>query len=317
MSDASVYPLGVPATVGHAGRIVARVMQDLTVYLAGPSEQELDFLVDLYARMCPAERLVRYKIAELPVWPRIDEPVWTASSRAAAASKRPYFEPTRKRIREGRSFAAQLWDGREIDDPAGSWSFNCQRIHRRSSGLHAFVRILVPPDVDPGRLRDAAVEIAGNVEFHSGHGGLTFAYDPWFGAAAFDGIYALARRFWCVDVEHLNSTLPLMREGIKGVGWLTLLGRRLAAEADLTGLAETPDIEVTRHRCGVVVVAGARPFPGDQHRPGAPLPAYEAIARALAPWFVASHPDFPGERFLAHGDTVAWIRRFLEPEGWR
>lgn len=307
-------------------RIICKVVQDLTVYLVGPSEKELEFLIDLYERLCPLNRLVKYKIAEFGVWPRIDSPVWTLSSREAAASgvNRPYFEPTRKRIRDGRAFEAQLWDGREISDLEGSWSFNCQRIHLRSTGLHAFARILVPLDTDPHILCTAAQEIADNVKLYSGHGGLAFVYDPWFIASAFDATHALARRFWGVDVENLNDTLTSMKDNIKGVNWITILGPRLSSDDSvkvidtaLSQLASLSEISIKPQQYGTVLIAGSQPVAGDQHRPGHSLDPYYAVANTLAPLFIKTHPDFPSEKFINNDNTVGWIRRFIDPDAWQ
>lgn len=68
-----------------AGKIASKVMLDLTVYLRGPSERELEYLIDLYNRMCPVDRLVDYKIAELEYWSPLAQPALTASGRSAAA----------------------------------------------------------------------------------------------------------------------------------------------------------------------------------------------------------------------------------------
>ena len=129
-----------------SGKVAAKVMLDLTVYLVGPSEQEMEYLIDLYESSCPPDRIVKYTIAELEYWAKISHPDLTLSGRAAAAAniKRPYLEPVRQRIRDGRAFEVQFWDGRPISDLNGSWSFSCRRIHLRSTGLHAFVRMLLP-----------------------------------------------------------------------------------------------------------------------------------------------------------------------------
>src|SRR6266487_514492 len=89
-----------------AGRVSSKVMQDLTVYLAGPSELEFEFLIDFYQNICPSDRLVKYKLTEFDFWTGIARPVLTASGRVAAAAgvKRPYLEPVRRRIRDGRAF---------------------------------------------------------------------------------------------------------------------------------------------------------------------------------------------------------------------
>jgi hypothetical protein len=298
-------------------------MLDLTAYLVGPSEQELDYLTNLYESIAPPDRLVKYTIAELQYWPTIAQPDLTASGRAAAAAgiKRPYLEPVRRRIRDGRAFGAQFWDGRRIDDPEGSWSFSCQRIHLRSTGLHAFVRFLVPLQTDHQVLRAAALAIADNVELYSGHGGLAFVYDPGLTEDALDAIYAQARRFWGIDVEDLTDTLPLMTKAIKGVNWITLISSQFASApgipAALDDLARAPDVTVEKRRHAVVLVAGQRPVVGDQHRPDPGLDSYYAVARALKPLFLEAHPDFPGERFAEGANTVGWIRRFVEPGSWR
>src|SRR5215831_9400653 len=93
--------LATPVVI--SGKVASKVVLDLTVYLVGPSEQELEFLIDYYESLCPPGALVRYQISEMPWWLRVASPRLTASGRAAAAAgvKRPYLEPVRKRIREG------------------------------------------------------------------------------------------------------------------------------------------------------------------------------------------------------------------------
>jgi hypothetical protein len=318
-------PLALP--VIRSGQVLSKVMQDLTVYVAGPSVEELEYLIDLYQSICPSHARVKYKIAELDYWAPLSRPVLTASGRAAAAAgvREPYLEPVRRRIREGRAFELQFWDGRSIKDPEGSWSFNCRRILKRATGLHAFVRILMPAAAASEILRRAATGITNNVELYSGHGGLAFVYNPELKEDAFDAIYAQARRFWGVDVEDLNDTLPLMKNSIKGVNWITLLGRRLASddasaiavESSLERLAVAHGVIVEQLRHGSVVIAGPKPVTGDQHRVGNELDNYVKVANALKPLFLDQHPDFPSERFLKNGNTLGWIRRFLEPAGWR
>jgi hypothetical protein len=297
-------------------------MLDLTVYLVGPTVQELEFLVDLYERNCPRERLIKYKIAELEYWSSVSNPDLTASARAAASAgvARPYLQPVRRRIQAGRAFELRYWDGYGIDSPEGSWSLTCRQIHLRRTGLYAFARIMLPVRATPETLRTMALEIAEHVEFHSCHGGMTFAYDPWLKEGAFDCIYAWAKRFWGVDVEDLNGTLPLMRDAIKGVNWITALGSRFASREEIRsavgGLSSLPDVTAEYRRRGVVLVSGPRPVVGDRHRPGRDLDPYRAVAWALRPLFVRGHPDFPGERFISNGNTMGWIDRLVEPGGW-
>jgi Type VI immunity for VRR-NUC len=316
--------LATPAIVD--AQVASKVMLDLTVYLVGPSELELEYLIDFYETICPADCRTKYTIAEFNYWDDIVHPDLTLSGQTAAAAgvPRPYLEPVRRRLRDGRAFEVGFWDGREIDDLQGSWSFRCYRVHLRETGMHTYMRIVIPLHSNYGILRTLALALSDAVEFYSGHGGLVFVYDPWLKEGAFDAIYAQARRFWGVDVEDMSDTLPLMKEGIKGVNWITLLGPRLVSEdsaaeieAALGDLANTPDVTFEQRRHGSVLIAGPEPMVGDQHRPDHSLDPYYAVANALRSLFIADHPDFPSERWVENGNTVGWIRRFIDPAGWR
>lgn len=309
-----------PFAVGD--EVALKVMLDLTVYLDGPTESEFEYLFDLYESICPAGLLRRFKIAELPMWSGLDDPILTMHARAAAAEgiKRPYFQAVRERIRQGRGFEAQYWDGRTIDDMSGSWSFNCQRLRLRPENFFTFARLLVPLDTELDVLLNTAAAIADNVPVRSGHGGLVFVYEPLLMEDAFEVIYARARRFWGVDVEHMNGTLPLTGDHIKGVNWITLVGRRFAADPAvapaLGQLGGSQGVTKAQRRNATIIVAGQQPVAGDRNRRDDSLAPYFAIADALEPLFLTDHPDFPGELFEENANTMGWIRRFLDAPGW-
>jgi hypothetical protein len=317
------FPSELTRPVLVSDQVILKVMLDLTVYLTGPTEAELDALIDIYERLSPPSSRARYKIAEFPYWHPLAQPVYTASGRTAAAANVPraFLQPVRNRIRDGRALEAQYWDGRTIDDPAGSWSLNCQRIHQRETGLFAFARFLMPLDTNVNLLRALAAEIADAIGLYSGHAGPTFAYDPWMKGPAFDHVYARARRFWGMDVEDLNVTLPLTHDGIKGVNWLTLVGRSFAERPEVAaGLADPgrlAGVTVENRANAVVLVAGPAPAAGDQHRPDRSLDPYYAAADVLKPLFFEAHPDFTGDKFGENANTIGWVRRFLDPAGWR
>jgi hypothetical protein len=314
------FALTQPVIVGE--EVALKIMLDLTVYLEGPTERVFEYLLDLYESTCPRNRLLEFKIAELPLWSSIAAPILTMRGRAAAGAgiRRPYFEAARERIRQGRAFEAQYWDGMEIDEPRGSWNLNCQGMRIRDEGLFAFARMLLPLDTDLNVLLNTAVAIAENVPLHSGHGGLVFVYEPLLLEEAFDAIYTRARRFWGVDIEHMNGTLPLSRAGIKGVNWITMIGRDFATTSDIhaaLGSLNESDVTVAQRKQATVLVAGPHPVTCDQNRPDSSGDPYITVANALAPLFLGEHPDFPGERFATNGNTMGWIRRFIDPAGWR
>lgn len=302
------------------GRIAFKVMQDLTVYLGSPSETDLDALCDLYESLCPRDRFIAYRTDELVAWSDLSAPDLTLSGRRAASAgvRRPYLEPSRNRIRQGRALSVWFWDRRTISDPDGSWSFRCATIKKRSGDFHGFARFLMPLAADPTLVWDLARRVADTVPFRSGHGGLVFEHDPWLEHPAFDEIYARARRFWTVDIDDMAATLPVTQEHIKGINWITLVGLPLAGsvEEGISRLATDAEIRVLRQTHGFVIAAGPVPIPGDRHRKDSGLELYFRIGSALAPLLPTDHADFSGSRFKAPGATIGWVRRFVDPSGW-
>jgi hypothetical protein len=300
--------------------VVLKVVLDLTVYLVGPTEAELEALCDLYESVCPPGRLVAFRIDELLAWSDLGTPELTASAQRAAAAgvTRPYLEATRERIRAGRAFSMALWDHKEGEDPDGSWSMNVRSVKRRNSGLYSFVRFLLPLDTELELLLELARSVADTVAFHSGHGGLVFAYAKDEKEYAFDEIYARAARYWGVDIEDLDASILLTRDHIKGVNWLTLLGNGFAngVEGELAALRGEANVHFDKLRHGIVISAGPEPVPGDRNRQDPGLAPYFRVAEALASLFPTKHPDFDGDRFPANGNTLGWVRRFIEPSGW-
>lgn len=301
-----------------------KLLWDLTIYLTAPDEGTLEVLLDVHERSCEQRDRSLYLIAETLQWESIHEPVLTDCGRLAAAhgDPRAYVAPLCQRLKEARPFTLGFWDERTIDDPDGSRSFSFQGVKGPDSKVRSFVRFLLPLGVSFNLMRDLAASIAAKLPFLSGHGGLSFVYDPWYADLAFDAIYAGARRFWGVDIEYLNATLPAMDHSIKGVSWLTMLGSTMAADSRaapaLAGLrgGGHDQIELLEFAYGSVILAGMRPGAGDRHRGAADIAPLVALAKALQPLIVDKHPDFPGGRFAENGNTVGWLRRFVEPEGW-
>jgi hypothetical protein len=179
---------------------------------------------------------------------------------------------------------------------------------------------MLPADAEPKLLHDAALEWAELLPIRSGHAGVQLTYNQWHLYPAFDDIYALSRRYWGVDVEHMNGTLPRMKAHIKGVSWLTIVGHAWGSRPDIapriSALSSRPDIQIDRGTNASVIRIGDAPVLGDQNHPTPELDGYYATASALEPLYLTAHPDFPG-RFEDTGNTLGWIRRFLEPDDWR
>jgi hypothetical protein len=283
---------------------------DLTLYAADLTQPEFDALFGLYQALCPDDRRTRWKVAEDFFY----QPYREAGTETSLNS--PAMERFRYRVANGWRAEFRVWDGRAEE----TWSFACYRLPRTADlPPAAFYRFLLPATADPAILRRAAETVVRSVPLLSGHGGYTLLYDGSRLSTAFNRIYPLARRYWGLDVEHLNSTMRLMRGGIKGVSWLTLIGpgflEKLGGSQAFAALAEG-EISVTAGMGGMLIAAGPVPLVLDQNRPSPELSRYQRIAQAAEPVFLPEFPDLPG-RFLVEGNSSAWQRRFLEPGEWR
>lgn len=305
---------------GDRDSYVRDLLLDLTVYLDRFDVPELEALVLWYRRLCPSGRLTKYIVEDITMYDDLRRlALLTKSGRAAqqAGDPYPYLASVRKRIQDGRRYWLQFWDGQ----PTASWSLCIRSMHLEQTGLHTFVRLMVPIDTNVAVLHQTALEWADLLDIKSGHGGLAFTYDPWQLRTAFNSIYVLAKRFWGVDVEHLTGTLPQMKERIKGVSWLTLMGSAFRdipeINAGLAMLAPRTDMTIDARRFATVIRLGNSPVSGDQNRPDGSLVPYEDLAKVLEPIYLDAHPDFPGDSFYNNANTVGWVRRFLDPNGWR
>jgi len=302
--------------IDENGTIVTQLVLDLTAYLVGPTVDELDAIIDLYQQVCPKDRITVYALEETEDWDFVDDPMLTRLGREAEARglPLPFVEVVRQRIRDGRRFTLQFWDEKAAD----SYSMAIRRV-LVDDEHHAFVRFILPVDVEPQVLRALAVDLTDHVRVHSGHGGYCLAYDPWEKHRAFTLNYGRAKRWWGLDLEDLNGTLPLMHARVKGAQWITILSPHFANHPEVAPRLGDENPLTRRTVCthGTVITAGNVPTIGDQHQPDPGLDAYASVGRALAPITVDQHPDFDGVHFTGNGDTVAWFRRFIEPNDWR
>jgi TseV toxin immunity protein TsiV len=300
------------------GRPLIHTTLDVTLYVPDAAEPDLDFLIELYRRLCPPSRFVYYATAESLGWDSVDDPLLTNSGYEAARRSEPlpFLAPVRKRIRNDRPFFLSFWDGRDSE----LYAFTFRRERGPDKVQHTFVRFNLPNTLDAEVLAELTGSLADGLPFLSGHAGIQFGYDPGNKFAAFSRIYPLARRYWGVDVEDLNGTLPLTRDAIKGISWLTLLGGPYletgAATRALAACDSDALLTTTRRRHGLIFRVGDAPVPADRHRPPKELDAMMALGSALDDLVVADHPSFEGDGFIDHADTNGWFHRFANPAGW-
>lgn len=301
------------------GQIVARVVLNLTVYFHDLSEEDFLQLLGLYQRYCPDNRMSLYTTTEWHGWAPIDTPRVTDSVVAAMASGDPWptLAPVKRRIHEGRGFELRFWDGNEIENEAGSWSFSCLKVLQPERNPFCFVSILLPLFQNPSLILNMAYDITESVPIHSGHGGLAFTYSPFQKIDAFEKIYALSKRYWGIDVEDLNASARSKGEFLKTISWLTLLGNPLFSSVveGLDSLADDADIVQHKMHHGMVIRVRTAPDAFDIHRPT--TDAYHRLATRLEPVLPTEHYAFEGLGFGTEDATVDWLRRFVDPNARR
>ncbi|RWP24100.1 MAG: DUF3396 domain-containing protein [Mesorhizobium sp.] len=303
------------------GTPLYKILLELVVYPTHLTVDDFDWIIDLYRSVCPTDRISHFKIAELPFWSPVADPVLTRSARLAASHRYVFFEAARKRIGEGRGLEAQLWDGREITDSGGTFNLNIQALKRRSQGLFWYVRFLFPLDFPAGKLVSILRTLADRLAVYSGHGGPVFAFARNKRNEAFTEIYAKAHRFWGVDIDMLDRTPLRMRSRLKSPCWLNLLGSPFREDTSVAARIEefrtTPDIFIFDQRFGTVFVLGDAPDGLDRNRLASKVPLYQGMAKVMGGYILSGVDPLPGEGFQANGDaTDEWLQRFSDGAGW-
>lgn len=202
----------------------------------------------------------------------------------------------------------------------------------------SFFEVFVPHHEDPSALEALCYDLVDILPVRSGHGGW-FAHvwddevtpDPW------DTVFQWCRRFFGLEVAHVDGWLVAARKRLRGANWLTVLGHPFAKVLDkakaLAPFRRGATGGIARHegRYGVVLRAGASPPLGDVARGELPASICE-VARAIEPLTLASFAksgmfsvggvffstftdELPGD-FVDHHATALFLRRFTDPDGF-
>lgn len=172
----------------------------------------------------------------------------------------------------------------------------------------------------PGSLPALVLEVSDILRPLHGYGGIGLleSFDESVESAAEPSVYALARRFPGLEVGMALSHARYLKDGIKGVNWLTLVGTRwLPAVGGVETLRAVlgADIPVREYNGGVLIQAGARPRLGDVNDGRSPEP-YQRVAHALRPIRVDSVGSlhYAGANRFTKDTSDEWLRRFdVEP----
>lgn len=209
------------------------------------------------------------------------------------------------------------------DEPgAASCLFHYRAIDPRRSARAGVVTFALPQDSDPGLLWQLALAVGTRLPFSAGIGGYAASWNRLHSRTAFHEIRAWCRRYLGLDVQDPDRMAWAVGRAVPGTSWLTLVGPRLLDAWGETAASyaahpwTSPEVlALPLARGGVLLRAGARPTLGDVHRLEYPT-AYAEVARRLAARLPEAPPPMTGG-FFVNEDTTEWMRRFVEPEGWR
>ncbi|QKC98172.1 DUF3396 domain-containing protein [Mesorhizobium sp. NZP2298] len=298
-----------------------KILLEVVIYPKRLTVDDFDWILDVYEAVCPKSRIKLFKIAELPFWSAVADPVLTQSARSAGRSNYRFFEAARKRIREGRGLEAQLWDGCEIDDDRGTFSLNIEAMKRRSLGLAWYVRFLFPLDFPVEQLTRLLRTLADRIDIYSGHGGPVFAFARDKKDEAFTEIYAKARRFWGVDIDMLDLIPFRMRSELKSPCWLNLLGAPFKDDAGVAArikdLRADADIAIFEQRFGTVFMLAAEPDSLDRNRLARKVLAYQQMAKVMDGFVLNGVGPLAGDGFISSPESAdEWLHRFSADSKW-
>ncbi|TPI09595.1 DUF3396 domain-containing protein [Mesorhizobium sp. B4-1-3] len=298
-----------------------KLLFEVVIYPKRLTVDEFDWILDLYRAVCPKDRIRLFKIAELPFWSQVADPILTQSARAVGRAPYSFFEAARKRISAGRSVEAQLWDGCEIDDAQGTFNLNIEALKRRKQGLAWYVRFLFPLDFATGQLARLLRTLVDRIDVFSGHGGPVFAFARDKKDEAFTEIYAKARRFWGIDIDMLDLTPFRMRSELKSPCWLNALGSPFRDDPDVAArtkdLRADPDVTVFDQRHATVFVLGAEPDALDRNRLTKKVLVYQRMAEVMDGNILDVIGPLAGDGFISNaGATDAWLHRFSPASNW-
>ncbi len=183
----------------------------------------------------------------------------------------------------------------------------------------SFLQIVLPLDwlnTPQGSFPQICLRLCEILKPYHGYGGLGFAEARDVGARdqAQPLIYSFARRFPGLEVDRPVFHIFYVRDGIKGVNWLTILSAHwVEAMGGLATLRTSLNESFVFHEYdqGVLIQAGPKPELGDRNQRLWPR-LYPQLARVLKPIRITKHGSFDNrgnDRFTKE-TSQEWLARF-------
>jgi hypothetical protein len=159
------------------------------------------------------------------------------------------------------------------------------------AGLSTVVRLSLPAEWGQERATEMFAlfrELAEHLPYRSGQAGYVLECSRYFRRPAMDEAWSLAMRYPGLDIHSNIDKAAVKFDGVRGIGWLTLLDQR---HLDTAG-SLPPSCPVTPIAGGSIIATGPSPELGDVNR-GEHLPVYQDLFAALEPLTAATFERSP------------------------
>lgn len=198
--------------------------------------------------------------------------------------------------------------------------FRYREVDDRRLDRTGFIQIHLPATSDPEDLLSLAGYAGAEYPIHCGVGGYQVSWSPRHRSTAYWWAYRWCRRFLALDVQDPDRMGWNANRLLPGASWLTLLSSPFAKRRSIDVVAAQrrrweSGVSVGSLGRSLIVQAGSEPELGDLNQLVYPKALAEA-SRWLAPHFVQTPQEHLGG-FYGEKLTVPWLRRFVDPEGWK
>lgn len=305
------FPIEPASFRGDVHPTFARVALGLTVYLAEPffwAQSGAGEALRMFLANAPVDEVAVYSTSTMSHWQQVSsQGLGTLQSALSAWS---WSEGRLRHL-----FNFQLAD----ETGAPSTGFYYREIDPARQERAGVLQITLPQSADPADLLQIALEIGNLGPFWCAVGGYAARFDWVRKRDAFTRIYLWCQRYLGVDVQDPEELAWVVKTGIPGSNWITMIGD---AQADALGFdfdaarahPWASDVGALPLGHGLLLRAGDEPTAGDVNAMEYPR-EYAEVARFLAPWILEKPPEYWGV-FGGKEQTAAWMRRFVDPTGW-
>ncbi|MGH7496385.1 MAG: type VI immunity family protein [bacterium] len=289
---------------GVEGQCKFKICLDLTLYFDGRFRENADGILHFYQQCL---KLIEKDIKFFDV----DGKNKFKKIKSDTLDLLPYWTTAEAEARD--IYGLKLESGQTKEDVSDR-AFHMYR-GRLNPG---YVRLIVPLEYASDSAQSfvlVAKNAADRLRFISGHGGYSTNMTSDYESQQESGhVYALSRRYQGVDFDIPRSFARFMKDGIKGINWLTFLGESLVAK--LGGKEElkaklSKELSFHELQHGIMVQAGPEPQLGDVNRKER-LAKYHEVGKVLRSLRI---PDEVLRNYNGIGgteNTKEWLNRFFQ-----